>query len=148
MAAAKRPRGRPPFKVTPALQRKVAIAAGGGMSHEAIAMAIGCAKETLEKHFAHELSEGAHAKRLEVIEALHRQAKKGGVAAVKAYLAIQAQYAPPPAPPADGAPARAPRMEPLGKKEQQQEDAKTADKGTEWETLLRGTGPAGSPVPH
>lgn len=79
---------RPTYKPTAAQRRQVAIAAGGGMSHEQIALGMGIARNTLEKHFEAELSTGAYAKRLEVLQAVHAAAKRGNMAAAKAYLAL------------------------------------------------------------
>jgi hypothetical protein len=101
------------------------------MSHEEIALGLGISRNTLEKHFARELSVGAYARKLETLDALHRAAKKGNVAAIKAYNAMTPRAA---APPADAEkPAAA---KPDGKKAQQQADAAVAQVGTEWEQLL------------
>lgn len=137
--ATKRKTGRPEFKPTDAQRNKVSIAAGGGMSHEEIAIGIGISRNSLRKHFAHELAGGAYGRRLEVFEAMHRAAKKGNVAAQKAYIALTPQAeAPPLAPPAETAePAK-----PQGKKAQAQAAAATAQAGTEWGDLL----PPGSPL--
>lgn len=121
---------RPEFKVTDALRRQVAVAAGGGMSHEEIALAIGCSRNTLEKHFEAELSEGALKRRFEVMQAMHAAAKKGNVAAAKFYLAAPPQASAPPEKPAE-APA-----EKLGKKEQADRDAQSAAQGTSWGSIL------------
>lgn len=120
--------GRPPFEPTAAQRRQVAISAGGGMSHEDIALALGIARNTLEKHFQGELSVGASKKRLEVLNALYRGAMKGNVAAAKAYLANEPRVAAPP-----------PKPEPIGKKQQAEVEARTAADGTEWGSLLRRT---------
>lgn len=125
--------GRPCFKPTPHLRSRVATAAGGGMSHEDIALALGISRNTLEKHFAHELSVGASSKRMDAMEGLHRAAKKGNVAAAKQYLAGTMRTAPPPLPDPPKADTAA------GKKEQAQAAAKTAQLGTEWEDLLKPT---------
>jgi len=128
--------GRPEFKVTDALRRQVAIAAGGGMSHEEIAIAVGCSRNTLEKHFEAELSEGALKRRFDVMQALYRaatgKAKRVNVTAAKLYLATPAAAAPPPAKPQEGDAAK----EKLGKKEQAERDARKAAEGTQWGDLL------------
>ena len=113
------------------MRRRVSIAAGGGMSHEEIAIGLGIARGTLEKHFELELSEGAYKRRLEVLNAMHRSALKGNVAAQKAFLAMSPALA---APPATKDPAKEPA---LGKKEQAQAEAKVAAVGTEWGGLLK-----------
>lgn len=96
------------------------------MAHEEIALGLGIHRHTLEKHFVDELSAGAYLRRLEVLEAMHRTAVKGNVAAQKAYVALTPDMA---------APAVEPEK-PKGKKEQQAADAVTAAKGTGWEDLL------------
>lgn len=118
--------GRPAFKPTVVQRRKVAVAAGAGMAHEEIALGLGISRNTLSKYFARELTTGAYEKRLEVLDAMHRTAKKGNVAAQKAYVALTPAAAAPPVP----------KPEPMGKKEQANADAKTAAAGTEWGDLL------------
>jgi hypothetical protein len=131
-------RGRPPFKPTPAQRRKVSIAAGSGqMTHEEIAIGLGICRNTLETYFAAELSHAANARRLDVIEAMHRTAMKGNVAAQKAYIAGTPQVA---APPAEGD-----QPVPQGKKERANADAKTAQKGTDWDELI-GAGAKVTPI--
>lgn len=99
------------------------------MSHEEIALALGISRVTLVKHFGHELTVGAYQRRMEVLEAVHRAARKGNVAAAKAYSQLTPRIAAPPETPVDDAPK--------GKKAQAQADAGTAQVGTEWESLLR-----------
>lgn len=129
-----RKRGRPAFAPTAAQRRQVSIAAGGGMRHVDIATALGIARDTLEKHFEAELSGGAIARRMEVLQALHAAAKKGSSSAARAYLQHEATPAVPPLPvvPAAGAT----KAEPIGKKAQANADAVTAARGTEWDSLL------------
>lgn len=128
--------GRPPFQPSDKQRREVAIAAGGGMTQESIAAALGISTPTLRKHFALELSEIASKRRLEVLGALFRQARKGNVSAAKAYLAAgdPLNRAPPPVP-------KEPKAEKTGKKDQAEQDAKTAQVGTEWGDLLPEGGP-------
>lgn len=132
----KRGRGRPPFKPTAHQRATVAIAAGGGMTFLEIAMGLGITRETLHKHFEVELSTGAHAKRLEVIRAMHAAAKRGNVAAAKAYLLLEPASA---APPISATPPepKLSKEEPLGKKDQANLDAVDAAKDTGWEGLLQ-----------
>jgi (p)ppGpp synthase/HD superfamily hydrolase len=120
---------RPTFKPTKKQRRQVAVAAGSGLSHEEIALGLEISRNTLEKHFEKELSTGAYKMKLETLDALHRAAKKGNVAAIKAYNAMTPRAAAPPQQPAKPA-------KPTGKKEQQQADAQSAQLGTEWNDLL------------
>lgn len=124
---------RPPFVPTPELKETVSIAAGGGMSHEQIALGLGIDRKTLEKHFEEELSTAAYQRRLEVIQAMHGAALKGNVAAQKAYLAMEPALAAPPLPDEKPEPKQ-------GKKEQANTDAKTAHVGSDWEDDLRPRG--------
>lgn len=112
------------------IAQRVAVAAGGGMSHEEIAIGLGMTREQLETRFAKELSVGAHEKRIEIFEGLHKAALAGNVAAAKAYTSLTPKVAPPPVP-------RAAKPKPEGKKEQQAAYAKVAQQGTGWEELLR-----------
>lgn len=120
------------------MRRKVATAKAGGMSEEAIALALGITRPTLSKHFMAELTTGAAVKRMDALDSLFAQAKKGNVSAIKAVLLLNDNAVPAPA---DGqaagdgaaAPAKAAR---LGKKEMQQMAARSAADGTEWDGLL------------
>jgi|GEM_PF-927534 hypothetical protein len=141
-AAKKRGPGRPPHAPTAALRRYVSVAAGGGMRHEDIALALGISRETLAKHYNVELSSGALARRAEVLNALHAAAKKGSSSAARAYLEHTPELAAPPAEgvaPTTGAqpPAEPTKPQRLGKKEQAQAEAITAQQGTDWDGLLR-----------
>lgn len=104
------------------------------MRHEDIAMALGISHDTLGRHYAAELSEGALARRLEVLNAMHTAAKKGQSSAARVYLEHAPQFAPPPVPAEAAKPAKQPP--PLGKKDQANADAVTAARGTEWDNLL------------
>lgn len=133
-------RGRPEFKPTPAMRRRVSIGAAGGMSHEEIAIALGIARATLEKHFERELSTVAHQRRLDALVAMYESATGGkgnkpNVSAQKAFVAVSIALSPPPLgrPPSD---TEKPQK-PLGKKEQQQLDATTAHVGSDWAHLLK-----------
>jgi len=139
----KRGRGRPAHQPTAAQRRQVSIAAGGGMRHEDIAIALGIARDTLEKHYSHELTTVATMRRMEVLQGLHAAAKRGSSSAAKAYLAIEPQLAAPPAGAAAGDADPVPtKARPEGKKAQADADAKTAQVGTEWGDLLRTPPPA------
>src|SRR5262245_49102818 len=87
-------RGRPKFKPTQEMRERVAIGAAGGMTHEQLAIALGIARETLEKNFEVELSIHAQQRRLDVLMAMHTSAMgnpalgmKPNVAAQKAFVA-------------------------------------------------------------
>lgn len=117
--------GRPPFKATPTMRRKVEELVSCGMKQEDIARAVGCSHPTLRQHFGCELAGGLAKKRAEVIGLLYRQAKKGNVTAQKK-LEEMTRLA--------GAEAafNEPRQPALGKKEQAADAAKTAGAGTGW----------------
>jgi hypothetical protein len=119
------PGGRPPHAPTSMSRRKVAISAGGGMSHEAIALAMGLSRPTLVKHYAHELTVGAYECRQAALEAIFRAAKKGNVAAAREYLKG--------APGVGGAPTE---LAAEGVKAARNRVAKTAQQGSEWSDVL------------
>ena len=114
--------GRPEFKATPALRKKVEQLVACGMSQEDIARVVGCSKPTLAKHFPDELDTGAAKKRAEVIALLFKKAAQGNVAAIKKLLEMNA----PPAAP--GAPAQGK----VGKKEAADIAAATAGQDSAW----------------
>lgn len=99
------------------------------MNHEEIAIGMGISRNTLEKHFGDELSHIALSKRIEVLSSMFNAAKKGNVSAQRAYMALQPKPAAPPIP-------KDPRPPVLGKKDQANVDAVSAEKGTSWDTLL------------
>lgn len=107
------------------------------MRLEDIANALRISVPTLRKHYGVELSSGAALRRMEVLEKLLSQAKKGSTSAARAYLANQPEFM---VAPEEEKPVRQPRK---GKKEQAQEDAGTAQNGTGWDGLL----PAGNVTP-
>jgi hypothetical protein len=121
---------RPTFKPTATQRLSVSVSAAGGMAHEEIALALGISRNTLEKHFAIELSTVAYRRRMDVLTAQYRAARKGNVAAQKAFLQNTPALAVPPVKTAEE------KQKPLGKKEQAAADAKTAGAGTEWGNLL------------
>lgn len=73
--------GRPPFKPTPALRRKVEELVSCSMSQDDVARALGITAPTLVKHFPEELANGAAKKRSEVIGMLYKAARGGNVTA-------------------------------------------------------------------
>lgn len=107
------------------------------MRLEDIANALRISVPTLRKHYEVELSSGAALRRMEVLEKLLSQAKKGSTSAARAYLANQPEFM---VAPEEEKPGRQPRK---GKKEQAQEDAGSAQNGTGWDGLL----PAGNVTP-
>lgn len=127
------------------MRRKVMTAKAGGMSEDSIALALGITRPTLSKHFMVELTTGAAQKRMDALDALFTQAKKGNVAAIKTVLLLNDAAGPPPKESqgaGEGTPAPAAAPAPamrLGKKEQAQMAAKTAADGTEWDGLLPGS---------
>lgn len=128
--------GRPPFKPTTAQRRQVSIVAAARMPHDKIAAALGITRPTLLKHFDDELTTTATRRRMEVLQAMFVAARKGNVAAMKAFLALQQDEPELPAPhPALVEP------KPAGLKEQRDADARTAAVGTEWENLLPRSAP-------
>lgn len=105
------------------------------MTHEAIALALRISEPTLRKHYAEELSAGAHLRRAEVLEKLFNSARKGSTSAARAYLQHSAQFAPL----GEGEaakPGAAEKPAKLGKKEQAKVDAVGAEQGTDWEGVL------------
>lgn len=125
-------RGRPAFKVTPALRREVEQMKSVGETKETIARAIGCSVPTLEMHFALEIDIGGSRRRREVVGLLYKSARNGNVAAQKKLeemtsMAISAEKTPEP---------KSEQAEPLGKKEQANREAQTAHEDTSWGTLL------------
>ena len=101
------------------------------MSHQDIAIGLGISRPTLEKHFMAELSVGANARRLEILEVMHKTARKGNVAAQKAFLAMTPQLAAPPA-----RVDAADETMPAGKKAAAAAAAQTAGQGTPWADVL------------
>ena len=121
------------------------MAAGGGMRHEDIALALGISRDTLEKHYAQELSTVAMQRRMEALAGVHKAAARGSSSAAKVYLQNDPQLAAPPAGEVgDGAgapvPASPPAARVMGKKEAANAAATTAQVGTGWDGLLPGTG--------
>lgn len=125
---------RSEHKPTRASRRRVEIAAGGGMPHEAIAQALKIDAKTLRKHYGTELASGSNLRRMQVLETLFGQARKGSTSAARAYLQHVPEFEVL-APAADAAKPKS-KVEPRGKKEQAQLDAVGAQEGTGWDGLL------------
>lgn len=127
--------GRPAFKVTDALRRRVSILAAARMPKVDIARALGCDEKTLDKHFSPELTVGIAKRNAEVLVAMFKSARGGNVAAQKAWIARQDVM---PETPRTPAPAPTPEAKPakLGKKEEL-EAAANAEPPAEWGVLVK-----------
>lgn len=134
--------GRPEFEPTLANRNGVRLMRADGWTVDRIARRIGVSANTLRKHFAEELSDGADIVRLKVLADLDRASSKGKVAASNALLKLSGLEPPPPPPKAD-APAEKPTApeEKLGKKEAAKIAAQTAEQGTTWHELMTDDGP-------
>jgi hypothetical protein len=73
--------GRRPYRPTDENREKVRVLKAGGMSHEAIATAIGVTLPTLAKHFQLELDCGTAKVRADLLMAQYRSAMGGNVSA-------------------------------------------------------------------
>jgi hypothetical protein len=131
-----RKRGRPPFKPTTAIRRKVEELIACGKSQDVIASAIGCARDTLTKHFADELLHGRARREAEANALLWKNARKGNASALRRLLdeirvaGAASDFEKPPAP--------APKLEKLGKKAAAAEAAQhVGGEGSEWGEDLR-----------
>lgn len=119
--------GRPSFKPTKAQRERVKLLKADGWSNERIARNLGIARNTLELHFAGELSDGADLKSAEILTAMEKAAKSGNVSAGKwlherfaqarAARELENRASAP-------APAEEERHEKLGKKEEKLNAAK------------------------
>lgn len=123
-------RGRRAFKPTVSLRREVEQMTSCGMSQDEIARSVGISTPTLEKYFFGELETGRAKRRREVIKLLFKSARSGNVAAQKKLEDMTSVT------PAPGRGGPAPASPPLGKKEQAQLDAETAERGTGWSDLV------------
>ena len=130
--AAKRGRGRPEFKATPARRRRVEELVSGGMSHDDIARVLGCSDETLRKHFEDELRTGSAKKRAEADALLWESARAGNASSIRRLierLDTAATARRPPEPTQQKPPA-------LGKKEELQRAAEHPDTSTSMGELM------------
>jgi hypothetical protein len=129
-------RGRPPHEPTAATKRKVANCKGGGWTQEEIAELLDIDCDTLRKHYRRELTVGARQAREEVLDAVMRAAKDGSMAAARLYLQGTAKPEPLPQPTDASLEIVSMPSQATGVKAQRNENAKTAQQGTEWATLL------------
>ena len=106
-----------------------------GEGKEGIARALGIKTETLVKHYADNLDNGAVRRLKEVGSLLYKAARKGNVTAQK-FLATQAAMIAAGIV-ATGVTAPVPRLKPLGKKEEAEQAAITAGEDTGWGDLLQ-----------
>ena len=100
-------RGRPQFQPTNEQRDQCSILAAGRMAEADIAAAFGITRPTLRKHFADELTTGAAERNAAVVVQLYRAAMDGNVAALRLWLARQADQ----------------QAETLGRKAQREADA-------------------------
>ena len=118
--------GRPEFQPTAAQREQVKAMAAYGVPREDIARVVGCSPPTLAKHFWQELETASIEANAKVAQSLFRKAVEGtgkeSVTAAIFWLKCRAGW-------------RDVSTEP-GKKEQAEEYAKTAHRGTDWEGLL------------
>jgi hypothetical protein len=132
----KRPRGRPSHTPTDATKRKVSIAAGAGITRENIALSMGIDRDTLAKHYEHELTVVAQERCLAVVLAVYDKAVDGNTSAAKLYLQGIAKPEPVPTPTDASLEIVSMPSQATGVKAQRNEDAKVAQQGTEWASLL------------
>lgn len=124
------PLGRPPYAPTEKDRSMVRAMIGFGIQDYEIARVLGISAPTLRKYYADELAVGHIEMNAKVANSLYKRATGDGPDAVKAamfWLECRAGW------------RRSPREEfnHPGKKEQRIIDARTAEVGTTWETLLQ-----------
>lgn len=119
--------GRPPFAPTDKDRATVKSMSAFGIPDYEIAKVIGITPPTLRKHFWQELEVGHIEANAKVAQSLFKKATGDGNQAVQAaifWLKARAGWS-------DKAPE-----ETLGKKEQRDIEARHAERGTSWESLL------------
>lgn len=124
---AKRGPGRPAYEPTEKERRQVKTLAGMGIPDYDIAKVLGVSEPTMRKYFAHELEVGHIEANAQVAQSLFKQAthpEKPNVVAAIFWMKCRAGW-------------KEAESAPLGKKEQQEQHARNADKGTGWEGLLQ-----------
>ncbi len=68
------------------MRRRVLVAAGAGLTHEEIALALGIHRNTLRKHYFAELHQAAAIMRMEMLCGILQAALAGKVGAARMYL--------------------------------------------------------------
>jgi len=133
LVARRRP-GRPQFRATPALIRKVEELIGSGVSEDDTARAVGCSTETLRKHFAENIRGARAKKRAEAIQLLWKSARAGNVSAQKKLEEMTWRVCADKTVISATPESRrsAPKPANVGKKEAAQEAALSAGVGTDW----------------
>ena len=124
----KRGPGRPPYVPSDKEKVQVKTLAGMGIRDYEIARVMQISEPTLRKYFAHELEVGHIEANAKVAQSLFKSATnadKPNVVAQIFWLKCRAGW-------------KEAEVAPLGKKEQEEETARTADKGTAWDGLLSG----------
>lgn len=119
--------GRPAYQPTERDRKQVKTLAGMGVPHEQLCKLIGVSKPTLEKHFRAELDTGLAEANAQVAQSLFKMATdkdRPNVAAAIFWMKAQAGWQDRPAE--------------LGKKEQAEVEARTAEKDTGWDGLIGG----------
>lgn len=129
------PPGRPEYEPTWREREDVRLFKADDWSDDRIARRLGISRNTLLKHFADELEDGADQVRAAVLRNLMRESNGGSVSASDRLMKLPGMVAPLerlPTPPADP-----PEADPqLGKKEKANREALTAAQGTSWGQIL------------
>lgn len=128
MPEPKKKMGRPPHQPTARSREQVEVLVAIGNTVEEIGLVLGIHGDTLQLHYADELATGRFKVNQRIVENLIRQALKDDIRAfpaIKFYMNCKmgwSEYAPSP--------------KDLGKKEQAQIIAETAEAGTGWAHLV------------
>ncbi len=136
-APATAPIGRPEYEPSQRDRDDVRLMKADDWSDDRIARRLGISRNTLLKHFAQELEDGADHVRQIALRNLMRASNNGNVGASNSLLRLSGLVPPPPLPgqsqPHGEAP---PQMPDLGKKQLAKLDAQTAERGTSWSDLM------------